>query len=118
MFLSLRARSRSNPGAAASFAAPLDLFSRSSPGDDAISISSISRLSLIAHGLDGDASVAVNIIKQNRKPLLGVGIPGMRARIEQLGGELDIRGDAGGTVVTASIPLRSSRRALAAVSQA
>lgn len=52
------------------------------------------------------------------QPLLGVGIPGMRARIEQLGGELDIRGDAGGTVVTASIPLRSSRRALAAVSQA
>ncbi|HWF75754.1 MAG TPA: ATP-binding protein [Caulobacteraceae bacterium] len=49
------------------------------------------------------------------QPPLGVGIPGMRARIEQLGGSLDIRGGAGGTVVTATIPLRSPRPALAAV---
>jgi signal transduction histidine kinase len=40
-------------------------------------------------------------------PPLGVGIPGMRARIEQLGGELRIAGGAGGTVVTASVPLRA-----------
>jgi signal transduction histidine kinase len=37
---------------------------------------------------------------------LGVGIPGMRSRIEQLGGTLDIRSDAGGAVVTATLPLR------------
>ncbi len=47
--------------------------------------------------------------------LLGVGIPGMRARIEQLGGNLEIGGGAaGGTTVTATIPLRSPRPALAA----
>ena len=46
--------------------------------------------------------------------LLGVGIAGMRARIEQLGGNLDIDGRSGGTIVTATIPLRTPRPALAA----
>jgi PAS domain S-box-containing protein len=36
---------------------------------------------------------------------VGVGIPGMRERLRQLGGHLDIVGDAGGTIVTASVPL-------------
>jgi signal transduction histidine kinase len=35
----------------------------------------------------------------------GVGITGMRSRVEQLGGWLDIASDRAGTVVTASIPL-------------
>ena len=36
---------------------------------------------------------------------LGVGIPGMRSRMEQLGGTLDIKSDAAGTAVTATLPL-------------
>jgi two-component system, NarL family, sensor kinase len=36
---------------------------------------------------------------------LGVGIAGMRARVEQLGGALSIRSDGAGTVLIASIPL-------------
>jgi two-component system, NarL family, sensor kinase len=36
---------------------------------------------------------------------LGVGIPGMRARIEQLGGTLGIDSFGGGTVVTAMVPV-------------
>jgi PAS domain S-box-containing protein len=36
---------------------------------------------------------------------LGVGIPGMRQRLRQLGGRLDITTDASGTLVTAVIPL-------------
>lgn len=35
----------------------------------------------------------------------GVGITGMRSRVEQLGGWLDIASDRAGTIVTASIPL-------------
>ena len=38
--------------------------------------------------------------------LLGVGIPGMRQRLRQLGGRLDIVTSALGTVVTAIIPLK------------
>jgi signal transduction histidine kinase len=36
---------------------------------------------------------------------LGVGIPGMRSRIEQLGGRLHITSDPSGAVVTATLPL-------------
>ncbi|HEY2050506.1 MAG TPA: sensor histidine kinase [Caulobacteraceae bacterium] len=43
--------------------------------------------------------------------LLGVGIPGMRARIAQLGGRLTIRSDAYGTVVSAVTPAVASSRA-------
>jgi signal transduction histidine kinase len=46
------------------------------------------------------------------EPPLGVGIPGMRARIEQLGGDLRIAGSRSGTVVQASVPLsRAAARA-------
>jgi signal transduction histidine kinase len=62
-------------------------------------------------GIDRAAGVSLG------QPLLGVGIPGMRARIEQLGGHLDIAsGPHGGAVVSATIPLRQARPALAAVS--
>jgi two-component system, NarL family, sensor kinase len=62
-------------------------------------------------GIGGGSGVSLG------QPLLGVGIPGMRARIEQLGGRLDIgNGPRGGAVVTATIPLRSARRALAPAS--
>lgn len=40
--------------------------------------------------------------------LLGVGIPGMRQRLRQLGGRLDIVTSASGTVVTAIIPLKET----------
>jgi signal transduction histidine kinase len=40
---------------------------------------------------------------------LGVGIPGMRARIEQLGGRLEIKRGAPGTIVSASIPLGKTK---------
>jgi signal transduction histidine kinase len=40
---------------------------------------------------------------------MGVGIMGMRTRIEQLGGSLDIDGRAGGTVVVATIPAPRAR---------
>jgi signal transduction histidine kinase len=39
-------------------------------------------------------------------PPLGVGIPGMRARIEQLGGSLQIAANARGTTLTATLPFR------------
>lgn len=40
---------------------------------------------------------------------LGVGIPGMRARLHQIGGWLTIQSDAGGTVVMAAVPRASQR---------
>jgi signal transduction histidine kinase len=36
---------------------------------------------------------------------LGVGIAGMRERVRQLGGDLDVRGDEGGTAVRVVLPL-------------
>jgi signal transduction histidine kinase len=39
-------------------------------------------------------------------PPMGVGIAGMRARMEQLGGSLQIAGDDRGAVVSATVPLR------------
>ncbi len=44
------------------------------------------------------------------EPPLGVGIPGMRARIEQLGGTLEIGNLGAGAVVTAKIPLSQAQR--------
>ncbi len=44
---------------------------------------------------------------------LGVGIPGMRARIEQLGGRLGIDSFGGGTVVTAMVPVSPAPAAVA-----
>jgi signal transduction histidine kinase len=36
---------------------------------------------------------------------LGVGIPGMRQRLRQLGGRLEILSDAAGTTIMAAVPL-------------
>jgi signal transduction histidine kinase len=41
-------------------------------------------------------------------PALGVGIPGMQARIRQFGGTLEIDGKGRGTSVRAVIPLGSA----------
>jgi anti-sigma regulatory factor (Ser/Thr protein kinase) len=40
---------------------------------------------------------------------LGVGIPGMRQRLIQLGGTLDIKSSSHGTVITATVPLTNKR---------
>jgi len=37
---------------------------------------------------------------------LGVGIPGMRQRLRQLGGRLDVRSAGGGTTITATVPVK------------
>lgn len=37
---------------------------------------------------------------------IGVGIPGMRHRLKQLGGELSVDSNGGGTTVTATVPVR------------
>ena len=43
---------------------------------------------------------------QNRKPSrLGIGIPGMMARMQQVGGNLDIHSGPNGTAVHATVPL-------------
>ena len=41
---------------------------------------------------------------------LGVGLAGMRARLEQFDGELRIRASRSGTIVTAAVPLRQAGR--------
>jgi len=41
-----------------------------------------------------------------RSDRTGVGFRGMRARLRQFGGELDIQSDGGGTSVTAKLPLQ------------
>jgi len=69
-------------------------------------------VSLVSHGDKLTLSVADN--GQGIPPAkaadvaeapLGVGIPGMRSRIEQLGGRLDITSKASGVIVTATLPL-------------
>lgn len=45
----------------------------------------------------------------NGEPALGVGIPGMRARAEQLSGRFEISSDETGVRVTAALPLGSPR---------
>jgi len=44
----------------------------------------------------------------------GVGFRGMRERLRQLGGNLEIRSDGGGTVVIATLPLVESKAARSA----
>jgi PAS domain S-box-containing protein len=53
--------------------------------------------SVIDSGRSGESSGSIESV--------GVGIPGMRERLRQLGGRLDIVRDAAGTIVTATVPL-------------
>jgi signal transduction histidine kinase len=46
---------------------------------------------------------------------MGVGLRGMRERVAQLGGVMDLRSSAGGTTVTATFPLSTDQRASAAM---
>lgn len=46
--------------------------------------------------------------RPNERCSLGVGVPGMRARVRQLGGTLRIETGPAGTQVTATVPLRAS----------
>jgi two-component system NarL family sensor kinase len=39
---------------------------------------------------------------------VGVGLRGMRERLQQLGGSLEIHSDAGGTLVRATVPLEKA----------
>jgi two-component system, NarL family, sensor kinase len=49
------------------------------------------------------------LLSQNIQ-LMGVGIRGMRERVRQLGGALEIKSTGAGTTIVASLPLKNSRR--------
>jgi signal transduction histidine kinase len=55
-----------------------------------------------------DAGKGIPLDKQMemRSDRSGVGFRGMRARLRQLGGELDVQSDSGGTSVIAKLPLQ------------
>ena len=54
---------------------------------------------------DNGRGMAGEGVERRGTERLGVGIAGMRARVRQLGGELDIVSDAERTVVTARLPI-------------
>jgi signal transduction histidine kinase len=73
---------------------------------DLRSIGKQTHLLIRDHGLDTGIDRANG--GQRGGPLrLGVGIPGMSARMQQLGGKLDIRSSRRGTTVHAAMPVRS-----------
>jgi len=59
----------------------------------------------IAHDGDGGNSGALESASTAGAPELGVGIAGMRQRLRQLGGRLEIRSTSHGTTITAVVPL-------------
>lgn len=63
------------------------------------------------HGMERSPSSADAPIR------FGVGIPGMRARLKQFGGDLRIRTGRGGTSVTADVPLPSPQRRLGRIAR-
>ena len=71
---------------------------------NSVSVELISRGGVLtARVSDNGRGIALSTLNQSDPPM-GVGIPGMRARIHQLGGTLEIAGDASGTIVTATVP--------------
>jgi signal transduction histidine kinase len=60
---------------------------------------------LTVHVADDGAGIQCAEVAGADQPPLGVGISGMRARVEQLGGVLEIGGDSSGARVTATIPI-------------
>jgi len=44
---------------------------------------------------------------RDAKAMVGVGIAGMRERVRQLGGRLEIESDSSGTLIRATLPLAS-----------
>jgi signal transduction histidine kinase len=48
------------------------------------------------------------VTKNANIPELGVGIPGMRSRVRQFGGDLSLTSGRRGTMVRASIPLQKT----------
>ena len=54
----------------------------------------------------GDQGKGITEEERAKRPQLGVGIQGMKERVSQLGGDFEIRSDAGGATVIASFPCR------------
>jgi signal transduction histidine kinase len=52
-----------------------------------------------------DNGIGLPVTKDDALPELGVGIPSMRSRVRQLGGDVSLTGSRRGTTVLASIPL-------------
>jgi PAS domain S-box-containing protein len=73
------------------------------------------RLEVLDYGKGGKAK-AVQAAVEGSAPL-GVGIPGMRERLHQLGGRLDVDFGHEGTKVSAALPLRKSAATAAPPSQ-
>ena len=61
-----------------------------------------------------DDGAGIDMSGAEREGRIGVGIAGMRLRVSQLGGELDISSDGAGTVVLARLPCRVGRNGFGA----
>jgi two-component system, NarL family, sensor kinase len=70
------------------------------------------KLEVIDHGKGIEAGSAR--VKVEGIAALGVGIPGMRERLRQLGGQLEVDFGRDGTRVSASVPLKKAKTALPA----
>jgi PAS domain S-box-containing protein len=66
--------------------------------------------------IDGGLGLTAPLTTDQGVQTVGVGISGMRVRLEQLGGRLTIESNASGTRVSATVPLVESREPFAAAS--